>query len=232
MFEYVPGQLERVREEIAVAAEDAGRLPESVTLVAVSKTFPKEAVEAAYAAGQRIFGENRVQELAEKRPALPDDIEWHLIGHLQSNKAAQAIALAHAIHSVDTEKLISRLNRLADAAPRKPRLLVEVNISGEKTKFGADKDAAMRLAELAAGCENIDFQGLMTMAPFGADSRELRGIFAATRELRDSMQREFGIELPVLSMGMSSDFREAIAEGATLVRVGTAIFGNRQYSNR
>ncbi|NOY75897.1 MAG: YggS family pyridoxal phosphate-dependent enzyme [Kiritimatiellaeota bacterium] len=227
MFEYVAGQLENVRDEIAEAVADAGRPDGSVTLVAVSKTFPKEAVEAAYAAGQRVFGENRVQELSVKKPALPDDVEWHLIGHLQSNKVGQALACADAIHSVDSEKLLNRLNRLAEGNQRKPRILLEVNISGEESKFGAAVDSAMRLAKLAARCENIEFKGLMTMAPFGADSRELRGIFSATRELRDKMEAELGLKLPELSMGMSSDFRAAIMEGATLVRVGTAIFGKR-----
>ena len=227
MYDYVAGQLEKVREDVAAAVDRAGRAAGSVRLLAVSKTFPKEAVEAAYAAGQRLFGENRVQELAVKNPSLPNDIEWHLIGHLQSNKAAQAVELSDWIHSVDSAKLLARLDRLADSAPRKPRILLEVNISGETTKFGAGRDEALRLAELAAGSGNLDFRGLMTMAPFGADSRELRGVFAATRELRDSMESKFGLVLPELSMGMSSDFREAVLEGATLVRIGTAIFGKR-----
>lgn len=227
MFEYVKDQLESVREGIAKAAESAVRPPDSVKLVAVSKTFPKEAIDSAYAAGQRLFGENRVQELSRKNPVLPNDIEWHLIGHLQGNKASQALALADIIHAVDSEKLLGRLNRLAEGIPRKPRILLEVNISGEESKFGAGADSAMKLAECAAKCENLEFKGLMTMAPFGAESRELREIFAATRELRDSMQSEFNITLPELSMGMSSDFREAIMEGATLVRIGTAIFGKR-----
>ncbi|MCK5843224.1 MAG: YggS family pyridoxal phosphate-dependent enzyme [Victivallales bacterium] len=227
MFDYVASQLDEVREKIAETAAASGRPVDSVNLVAVSKTFPKEAVEAAYAAGQRKFGENRMRELAEKRPALPSDIEWHLIGHLQSNKAAQAITLANSIHSVDTEKLLVRLNRLAETAPRKPKILLELNISGEETKFGAEGDTVMKLAELAVRSENLDFRGLMTMAPFGANSSELRAIFAAVRELRDSMERVLGVELPELSMGMSSDFREAIMEGATLVRIGTAIFGTR-----
>jgi pyridoxal phosphate enzyme (YggS family) len=227
MFGYVKNQLETVREEIATATEAAGRSLDSVKLVAVSKTFPKEAIEAAYAAGQRLFGENRVQELSVKNPILPNDIKWHLIGHLQGNKAAQALSLAETIHAVDSEKLLNRLNRLAEGNPRKPRILLEVNISGEESKFGASSNSAMKLAETATQCENLEFHGLMTMAPFGAKSRELRGIFAATRELRDSMESEFKITLPELSMGMSSDFQEAIMEGATLVRIGTAIFGKR-----
>ena len=227
MFDYIPKQLEEVKLRISQTALNAGRQGKEIKLVAVSKTFPSEAILAAYNAGQRLFGENRVQELSAKNPVLPKDIEWHLIGHLQGNKAAQALSLADTIHAVDSEKLLNRLNRLADSIPRKPRILLEVNISGEESKFGAGADAAMKLAETAARCENLEFHGLMTMAPFGAKSRELREIFAGTRELRDSMESEFKITLPELSMGMSGDFQEAIMEGATLVRIGTAIFGKR-----
>jgi pyridoxal phosphate enzyme (YggS family) len=227
MFEYVKNQLASVREAVAKATENAKRPANSVKLIAVSKTFPKEAIETAYAAGQRLFGENRVQELSAKNPVLPNDIEWHLIGHLQGNKAAQALALADTIHAVDSEKLLNRLNRLSEGNPQKPQILLEVNISGEKSKFGAASDVAMKLAETAIKCKNLEFHGLMTMAPFGAESCELRKIFATTRKLRNTMESEFQIVLPELSMGMSSDFQEAIMEGATLVRIGTAIFGKR-----
>lgn len=228
---YIPEQLAEVRQRIADAATSAGRAPESVKLIAVSKTFPVEAVEKAYRSEQRLFGENKVQELEAKVPALPDDVEWHLIGHLQSNKVVKAVVLADYIHAVDSEKLIKRIDRLAGEAGTTPKILLEINVSGEESKFGlTEKGDAIALAKIAAECDHAQFVGLMTMAPYGATQEELREVFSGLRELRDTMENELDTALPELSMGMSSDFEVAIEEGATFVRVGTAIFGKRDYS--
>jgi len=224
----VAENLAKVKASLEEAAVKAGRAPSSVKLLAVSKTFPAADVLDAYAAGQRLFGENRVQELEEKAPALPKDIEWHLIGHLQSNKAAKAVALAPWLHSIDSEKLLERVERLAAESGAKPSLLLEVNVSGEESKFGAKGfDDAMRLAEKAAAAKAARFAGLMTMAPLDADESLRRRVFSGLRELRDRMEKELSVKLPELSMGMSLDFKEAVMEGSTIVRIGTAIFGGR-----
>jgi len=228
---HISPQIDEVRTRISDAAIKAGRDPQSVKLIAVSKTFPVDAVDAAYEASQHLFGENKVQELEVKVPALPDDIEWHMIGHLQSNKAVKAVRLADYIHAVDSVKLVSRIDRLAGEAGTKPKILLEINVSGEESKFGAtDESAALSLAKAASECRNAQFVGLMTMAPYGSTSDELRTVFSSLRKLRDKMEEELDITLPELSMGMSSDFEIAIEEGATFVRVGTAIFGKRDYA--
>lgn len=228
---YIKAQLQEVRERLSNAAIAAGRQPSEIKLIAVSKTFPQEDIEVAYEEAQRLFGENKVQELEIKRPALPNDIQWHLIGHLQSNKVVKAVALADYIHAVDTEKLIRRIDRLAGEAGTKPKILLEINISGEESKFGArGEKESLELAQVATSCENAEFVGLMTMAPYGSTEKELHSVFGGLRTLRDKMEDELGINLPELSMGMSGDFEVAIQEGATFVRVGTAIFGKRDYS--
>ena len=229
-FDYVKEQLLQVREAVASAALKSGRKAADVKLLAVSKTFPDEAVLAAYEAGQRLFGENKVQELELKAPVLPSDIQWHLIGHLQSNKALKAVTLAHSIHSVDSVKLLQRLDRLAGENKCRPDILLELNISGEESKFGAGDKEAMLLASEAVKAPNLSFRGLMTMAPFDVDEKTLRTVFSGLRKLRDLMENEFAVKLPELSMGMSGDYPTAIEEGSTLVRIGTAIFGKRDYS--
>jgi pyridoxal phosphate enzyme (YggS family) len=229
MIAEIPNRLEQVRRRIAESAVRAGRAPESVRLIAVSKHHPAEAVRAAYAAGQRLFGENRPQELRDKRPLLPADCEWHLIGHLQGNKARLAVQAAAWIHSVNSAELLQRLNRIAGEEAKCPVVLLEVNVSGEASKSGASPDAARGLLEEALRSPHLDCRGLMTMAPYDAPEAELRRVFGGLRELRDRLAAEFGTPLPELSMGMSDDFGIAIEEGATLVRVGTAIFGGRDY---
>lgn len=226
-MEYIKENLAEIRESIAAAARKAGRRAESVKLIAVSKTFPPEAVQSAYNAGQRRFGENRVQELARKTAALPEDTEWHMIGHLQSNKASLALENATYIHTVDSVKLLKKLDRIAGELGRSPKILLEINISGEESKFGAAAEAAAELVKNALECENIRVAGLMTMAPFAASESELRFVFGSLRRLRDALQNKFGLSLPELSMGMSGDFEIAIEEGATMVRIGTSIFGRR-----
>lgn len=219
--------IEAVRAAIAECEAAAGRAPGSVRLLAVSKTFPAPDIADAFQnAGQIMFGENRVQELAEKAPALPAEIEWHLIGHLQSNKAAKAAALAAWIHSVDSAKLLAKLNEAA--AGKILNILLEVNWTGEESKSGIrGTDQLFELAETAAACPNLKLQGLMTMAEAGADEKRLHETFSGVRELRDRLRKNLNLPLPELSMGMSGDYRIAIAEGATIVRVGTAIFGRR-----
>jgi PLP dependent protein len=224
---YIVEQLQAVRDEISRAAVAAGRNPDDVKLVAVSKTFPASAIQTAYDDEQRLFGENRVQELDQKCNILPNDIEWHLIGHLQGNKVGPAVACADYIHAVDSVKLLERINRLAGEINKTPNVLLEINISGEDSKFGTTEQDAMELATVAVKCPNLNFVGLMTMAPFGADDAELHHIFSSLRQLRDKIADRFTITLPELSMGMSADYKIAIAEGATFVRVGTAIFGKR-----
>jgi len=227
MYNYIESQLNSVKESISSIVNKYGRGPGSARLLAVSKTFPAEAVEVAYKTGQRMFGENRVQELSEKVPLLPKDIEWHLIGHLQGNKVAKAVELAHLIHSVDSAKLLRRIDRIAGEIGKRQKILLEINISGEHSKFGETADAVVSLVSVAMESPNIDLQGFMTMAPFGAEECELRNVFSSLCELRNNMEKEFDISLPELSMGMSSDYEYAIAEGATIVRIGTSIFGKR-----
>jgi len=226
-MKYIQENLAKIRERIAAAAEKAGRAPQSVKLIAVSKTFPSEAVQSAYDAGQRLFGENKVQDLALKNATLAKDIEWHMIGHLQSNKAKLVVENADYIHAVDSVKLLQRIDRLAGELGRSPKVLLEINVSGEKSKFGADTELVKQLAQAAILCKNIAVVGLMTMAPFGVPESELRFVFSSLRRLRENLEAEFDLDLPELSMGMSGDFEIAIEEGATMVRVGTAIFGKR-----
>jgi len=226
-MEYIQKNIVEVRERIISAAQKAGRDPKSVKLIAVSKTFPAEAVQSAYGAEQRLFGENKVQDLALKNAALPKDIEWHMIGHLQSNKAKLAVENADYIHAVDSVKLLKKIDRLAGELGYSPKVLLEINVSGEESKFGANSELVKELAQTASQCGNITIAGLMTMAPFGVPEDELRFVFSSLRKLRDSLQTKFELDLPELSMGMSGDFEIAIEEGATMVRVGTSIFGRR-----
>ena len=225
----IADNITQIRAKIAEYALASGRSADAVRLLAVSKTFPAaDIAEARETASQFMFGENRVQELAEKAPVLPDDIQWHIIGHLQSNKAAKAAELAHWVHSVDSEKLLNKLQAGAETANRTLNILLEVNWTGEESKSGIHgADEALRLAEMALSCKNLNLRGLMTMAEFDATEARLRETFSGVRELRDRMEQKLGLTLPELSMGMSGDFREAILEGATIVRIGTAIFGRR-----
>ena len=223
-----------VRERIAKAAELSGRQASSVKLLAVSKTFPAEDVAEAIRCGQRDFGENRVQELETKVPRFSADDDrpvWHLIGHLQTNKAAKAAALADWIHSVDSVRVLEKLDH---SAQRDIRILLELNLSGEEAKTGMSGgyDALRTLVDAALASKHMKLNGLMTMAALGADEKLARATFAALRDLRDRAEREYDIRIPELSMGMSADFEYAIREGSTIVRIGTAIFGGRDYGPR
>lgn len=220
-------RVERVRARMVAACRAAGRDPESVRLVAVSKTRPPEAVREAADCGLRIFGENRVQEAAVKMPLCPGQLDWHLVGHLQTNKVRPAVRLFSMIHSVDSADLLRRIDAIAGEEGRRPRVLLEVNVSGEGSKNGMRPDAVRPALETANGLRCVEVAGLMTMPPYCEDSERARGFFRALRVLRDRCAAETGFALPELSMGMSMDFEVAIGEGATLVRVGADLFGAR-----
>ena len=224
-------QLANVLNAVNETAAAAGREPGEVKLLAVSKTFPASDVLEAYQAGQREFGENRVQELEQKVPVLPGDIVWHLIGHLQSNKAAKAAELADWVHSVDSVKLVNKLSDAAQKAGKTLKILLEVNVSGEESKYGIrSAEELYQVAEAAVSAPAIEWKGLMTMAPADAQGEELKAVFSGVRQMRDELEQKYSVKLPELSMGMSGDYPAAIAEGATIVRIGTAIFGGRDYS--
>ena len=224
-------QLANVLNAVNETAAAAGREPGEVKLLAVSKTFPASDVLEAYQAGQREFGENRVQELEQKVPVLPGDIVWHLIGHLQSNKAAKAAELADWVHSVDSVKLVNKLSDAAQKAGKTLKILLEVNVSGEESKYGIrSAEELYQVAEAAVSAPAIEWKGLMTMAPADAQGEELKAVFSGLRQMRDELEQKYSVTLPELSMGMSGDYPAAIAEGATIVRIGTAIFGGRDYS--
>jgi pyridoxal phosphate enzyme (YggS family) len=219
--------LAEIRDQIASAARRAGRDPSSVRLVAVSKTHPAEAVAAAVGAAQRVFGESRVQEAREKIPGCPPGLEWHFIGHLQKNKVRQALPLFSFFHSVDSTVLAEAINRIAGETGKPVEGLLEVNVSGEHTKYGFTPDELRAAFPALTKLPHLRIRGLMTMAPYSDNPEDARPVFRALRELRDELQSAHGYPLPELSMGMSGDFEPAIEEGATLVRVGSSIFGAR-----
>jgi pyridoxal phosphate enzyme (YggS family) len=229
----IASNVAEVREQIATAARRAGRRVDDIVLMGVSKTFPAEAIREAYSAGIRVFGENRVQEFAEKVEALSNlpDPEWHLIGHLQSNKASKAAELFHAVDSVDSLRLAERLNTAAATLGKKLRVLIEINIGSEEAKSGLRPSAPEfgQLLQVVPRLEHLQIQGLMTIPPFAENPEGARPFFRKLRELRDATAaRQLpSIGMDVLSMGMSHDFEVAIEEGSTCVRVGTAIFGSR-----
>jgi pyridoxal phosphate enzyme (YggS family) len=220
----------RVQEQIAHAANRARRDPQEITLIGVSKTHPAEAIQAAFDAGLRHFGENRVQEWEGKRgPVANLPATWHLIGHLQSNKAAKAAKLFHAIDSVDDFALAQKLARASSesGSQQKLRVLIEVHLGGEETKSGVAESNLAELGEKLKTLPPLTLAGLMCIPPYLVDPEQVRPYFARLRELREQLRTRLGEPLPVLSMGMSHDFEAAILEGATEVRVGTAIFGAR-----
>ena len=226
-------QLALVRARIWGAAHRAGRNPDDIALLAVSKTFPAEAIREAYAAGQRLFGENRVQEFADKFPAVRNlpDAHFHMIGHLQSNKAAKAAEIFHAVDSIDSAKLAQRLNDAAQKMGKALDVLIEINVGGEEAKSGLDPDSPEidGILSQAPEWKHLKIRGLMTVPRFTDDPEGARPYFRELRELRDSLAaRSYpNVTLDVLSMGMSHDFEVAIGEGSTCVRIGTAIFGER-----
>ena len=221
---FVHEQYLEVSQKVAQCAESCGN--DRVELLAVSKTFPAENIAELYACGVRRFAESKATELATKAAGLPADIEWHFIGHLQSNKVKSVLEHATVIHTVDSWKLLERIDRIAGELGKKPQVFLEVNVSGEASKFGLSPDAVEEMV-LAAQERQLRCLGLMTIAPLAAKPAELGKIFADLRRLRDKLAARTGSPLPELSMGMSGDFLIAIAEGATLVRLGSAVFGHR-----
>jgi len=218
--------IQAVKERIAEAAKRAGRSPQEVKMVAVTKTHSVETVRAAYEAGHRIFGENYAQELETKAGELPSDIEWHFIGTLQRNKVKKVLPLARTIQSVDRMSLAREIDK---RATQPAQILVEVNLAEEDTKSGTSANEAAKLVEDVVALPGIKVLGLMTMPPFFDDPDRARPYFSELRELRDRIESSTGLSLPELSMGMTGDFEAAVEEGATIVRVGTAIFGPRNY---
>ncbi|MBZ5637711.1 MAG: YggS family pyridoxal phosphate-dependent enzyme [Acidobacteriia bacterium] len=222
--------LEDVRRRIADACARARRKPASVSLVAVSKTFAAERVKDLLLCGQDLFGENRVQEALLKIPRVGPGARWHLVGHLQRNKARHAVGAFELIHSLDDLDLAREVARRATALGIVQPVLAQVNLSREATKSGTGEDDTLPLLEAAAGLAGLELRGLMTIPPPAAYPEESRPWFARLRELRDRAEARLGIALPELSMGMSDDFEVAVEEGATLVRVGRALFGDREAS--
>ncbi len=219
-------RLNEINNRIAAACERVGRSVDEVTLVAVSKTYGPECVREAAECGQTLFGENRVQELQPKAAMCPSNLEWHLIGTLQSNKVKQVVNLVTMIHSVDSLKLLEEIEK---RATKTLPVLLQVNVSGEASKSGMKADEVAEVINAANQMCHVEVHGLMTIPPFASDPNDSRKYFIALRELRDRLQEETGTPLPHLSMGMSGDFEVAIEEGATLIRVGSSLFGARNY---
>jgi PLP dependent protein len=232
-FMSIAENIAEVRERIAAAARRAARNPDEITLMGVSKTFPIERIREAYAAGLRVFGENRVQEFAGKADALRDllNTKWHLIGHLQTNKAAKAAELFDAVDSVDSVRMAEKLNASAESVGKTLSVLIEINVGGEQAKSGVALNSGEleQILRNALRWDNLKINGLMTVPPYTEDPEGSRPYFRQLRQIRDSIAaRDLPqISIAVLSMGMSHDFEVAIQEGATCVRVGTAIFGER-----
>ena len=223
--------LDSIETRIRMACERSGRDRSSVHLIAVTKTKPLEMLREAYDAGQRDFGENKVQEICRKKPALPGDIHWHMIGHLQRNKVKQLIGQTVMIHSVDSLRLAETISAEAEKANTVVPVLIEVNMAGEESKFGISPQEAEALIRSACGLSGIKISGLMTIAPYTEDPETNRPYFAGLRQLAvDIGQKSIdNVSMSVLSMGMTGDFEVAIEEGATHIRVGTGIFGERIY---
>lgn len=224
--------LKEVEEKIEAACKRAGRDRSEVTLIAVSKTKPVEMLEEVYQTGIREFGENKVQEMMDKYEVLPKDIHWHMIGHLQRNKVKYLMGKAALIHSVDSLRLAEEISTQSVKHEVTTDILIEVNIAGEETKFGTDREEAIALVEAAAKLPNIHICGLMTIAPFVENPEDNRKYFQQIRQLSVDIKEKNidNVDMQILSMGMTGDYEVAIEEGATMVRVGTGIFGARDYS--
>jgi PLP dependent protein len=224
--------LARVREQIAHAAAKAGRADRDIELVAISKTHSADRVREAVEAGQTLFGESRVQEARAKIPELPSNLRWHFVGHLQKNKIRHALPLFELIHGIDSLALAQDVNRVAEEEGLHPRVLFEVNVAGEGSKFGFAPDKLVEQMEELLALPRLSVDGLMCIPPIADEPEVSRKYFVELRQLRDRLQTEFRLDLAQLSMGMTQDFEVAIEEGATLVRVGTAIFGERERVKR
>ena len=227
----IEANLNRVRNEIAQAAQVSGRNITDIELVAVTKTHSAEIVREAISAGQTLFGESKVQEARVKIPLLPSNLRWHFIGHLQKNKIRHALPLFEMIHSIDSLDLAQAIDRVAQEDGLHPRILLEVNVAGEGSKFGFKSATLRAQLESLLMLPRLSIEGLMCIPPLAEEAEASRKYFVELRELRDALEKEFEVKLPQLSMGMTNDYRVAVEEGATLVRVGTAIFGERKHRN-
>ncbi len=223
----VTENLERVRERIMQAAVKVGRSTSDIKLVAITKTHPAEKVREALSTGHTLFGESRVQEARAKIPELPSNLRWHFVGHLQKNKIRHALPLFELFHGVDSLALAQEMNRIAADEGAHPSVLLEVNVAEEGSKFGFKDETLRAEMESLLALPRLSIEGLMCIPPLADEPEASRTFFVRLRELRDSLEKEFDLRLPCLSMGMTQDFWIAVEEGATLVRVGTAIFGER-----
>ena len=221
--------LELLKTRIRQAAAKSNRSPDDIELLAVTKTHSAETVREAIAAGHLLFGESKVQEARAKIPLLPSNLHWHFIGHLQKNKIRHALPLFELIHSVDSLELAQAIDRIAHDDGLRPRALLEVNVAGEASKFGFQPDKLRQEMESLLALPRLSIEGLMCIPPLGQDAEASRKYFVALRQLRNSFENEFALKLPHLSMGMTNDYTVAVEEGATLLRVGTAIFGERRW---
>ena len=228
----VAENLEQVRKNIELACKEAGRDPKEVTLISVSKTKPVSMLQEAYDAGSRDFGENKVQEIMDKVPQLPSDIRWHMIGHLQRNKVKYIVDKVALIHSVDSLRLAETIEHEAAKHNVTIPVLIEVNVAQEESKFGLKTEEVLSLVESVAAFPHIHIEGLMTIAPYVEDPEENRGIFRQLNKLSVDIAAKNinNVNMSVLSMGMTGDYQVAVQEGATMVRVGTGIFGERNYA--
>jgi PLP dependent protein len=224
--------LEQVREQIAGAAAKVGRAAGEIELVAITKTHPADKVRETIEAGQTLFGESRVQEARAKIPELPSNLRWHFVGHLQKNKIRHALPLFEMFHSVDSLGLAQEINRIAEEEGMHPRVLLEVNVAREGSKFGFSLHKLREHMEELLALSRLSIEGLMTIPPLAEQAETSRKYFVQLRALRNSLEKQFALKLPQLSMGMTQDFLIAVEEGATLVRVGTAIFGERSKPRR
>ena len=220
-------RLNSIKSSIASTATHCGRDSSSIELIAVSKTYPSENILEVIESGHLIFGESRLQEARVKIPLLPAKARWHFIGHLQKNKIRQALPLFELFHGIDSLELARDINRIAAETGARPRILLEVNVSGEASKFGFTPETLQTNFEALLGLDRLQIEGLMTIPPFAEEAEASRRYFTALRTCRDQLQESFKVSLDHLSMGMSHDYQVAIEEGATMVRVGTAIFGAR-----
>jgi PLP dependent protein len=227
----IEANLNRVKNEIAQAAQVSGRNVTDIELIAVTKTHPAEVVREAVDAGQTLFGESKVQEARVKIPLLPSNLRWHFIGHLQKNKVRHALPLFEMIHSVDSLDLAQAIDRIADENGLHPRILLQINVAGEGSKFGFKARTLRAELESLLMLPRLSIEGLMCIPPLAEEAETSRKYFVELRELRDALEKEFQVNLPQLSMGMTNDYKVAVEEGATLVRVGTAIFGERRHRN-
>ena len=226
-MEDLAASLDFVLGRIAAAAGRSRRRAEEIELIAVSKKQDAEKVRAVFDAGQPVFGESRVQEARAKIPLLPSAVRWQFIGHLQKNKIRHALPLFELFHSVDSLALAQDMERIAEDEGMRPRILLEVNVAGERSKIGFAPEELRREMEALLQLGRLEIEGLMTIPPLAPEAEDSRKFFVALRDLRDALEKEFALKLPQLSMGMSNDFAIAVEEGATMVRVGTAIFGGR-----